>query len=331
MRKYRTVLAGSCVAVACLAAAFPWGGVMQQPAASLVEQVAMQTTWEAGQPAPFQADRAMRYLKQLCAIGPRISGTDGMAKQQQLLKKHFEDLGATVSFQRFEGKQKSQPKPCDMANMIVTWNPKATKRVIFCGHYDTRPIADQEPRRADWTKPFVSANDGASTVAFMMEIAHHMKTAPELKVGLDFIIFDGEEWMFDKERDTFFLGSKYFADQYRDKKPAHTYTAAILLDLFAGKDAEYPVEENSRFHAGALVEDVWKIAAELKVKAFVNRRGLEVQDDHLALNRVGIRAIDIIDFSYPHWHRLTDLPENCSAESMANVAKVLSVWLQRQQ
>ena len=78
------------------------------------------------------------------------------------------------------------------------------------------------------------------------------------------------------------------------------------------------------------MEEVWRIAAQERCAAFLQQRGrTTVEDDHLALNNVGIPAIDIIDFKYPHWHKLTDLPENCSADSMAQVARVLITWLER--
>ncbi|MCE9531110.1 MAG: M28 family peptidase [Planctomycetes bacterium] len=277
---------------------------------------------------PFDGKRAMQYLKDLCAIGPRISGSEGMTKQQTILIKHFEKHGAKVVQQKFEGKQPSQRNAVPMVNLIVTWNPEAKRRVIFCGHYDTRPIADQEPRERDWHKPFLSANDGTSTVAFFMELAHHMKDIP-LQVGLDFVIFDGEEFMYDSMRDRFFLGSIHFADQYKKEPPAHRYIAAVLLDLFAGKDAKFPIEVNSFFLAAEVVDSIWKEAKTQGVNSFVLDRGHEVQDDHLALNRVGIPAIDIIDFDYPHWHKLTDLPEHCSGDKMTEVAKVLTAWVQR--
>jgi Zn-dependent M28 family amino/carboxypeptidase len=244
------------------------------------------------------------------------------------LKKHFEKHGATVTFQKFDGRQPSQKAAVPMANIIVSWNPEAKRRVIFCGHYDTRPIADQEAREKDWRKPFLSANDGTSTMAFMMELAHHMKDLP-LKVGLDFVIFDGEEFINDRERDAFFLGSSYFADQYKKEKREYSYVAAVLLDLFAGKGAKFPIEENSLLFAGPLVEDVWNEAKRQEVGSFLFERGHSVQDDHLALNRAGIPAIDIIDFDYAHWHKLTDLPEHCSGDKMADVAKVLTAWVQR--
>lgn len=277
---------------------------------------------------PFDGARAMQYLKDLCAIGPRISGGEGMKLQQEMLRKHFEKHGAKVTLQKFDGKQPSRKTAVPMANMIVAWHPDAKRRVIFCGHYDTRPIADQEPLARDWRKPFVSANDGTSTTAFLMELAHHMKDLP-VKVGVDFVLFDGEEFINDPQKDVFFLGSERFADRYKREPPEHKYIAAILLDLFAGKDATFPIEENSMLFAGALVEDVWKEAERVGAKSFVFKRGDSVLDDHIALNRAGIPAIDIIDFRYKHWHRLTDTPEQCSGDKMAEVAKVLTAWVQR--
>ena len=99
--------------------------------------------------------------------------------------------------------------------------------------------------------------------------------------------------------------------------------------MVGGKDAQFPIEENSWIDARKLVEAIWSIALSENCPAFKNKIGDRVNDDHIALNRVGIPAIDIIDFSYPHWHRLTDVPENCSADSLAQVAKVLSLWIQR--
>lgn len=285
-------------------------------------------TPEARKAGPFDGERAMKYLTTICDLGPRISASEGMEKQQALIKKHFEDLGAKVTYQKFDGKQPSQPKAVPMVNIIVSFHPDAKTRLMICGHYDTRPIADQETNVRNWRKPFVSANDGGSSVAFMMELGNHIKDLkPEL--GVDFVLFDGEEFIHDRNNDKFFLGSEYFASEYRKGSLGVKYKAAILLDLFAGKGAVYPVEQNSAMLAGPLVEDVWKIAAELKMDMFVQRYGHNVLDDHIALNRAGIPAIDIIDFDYDHWHRLSDTPDKCSAESMANVAAVLMEWLRR--
>jgi len=215
-----------------------------------------------------------------------------------------------------------------MANLIASWHPERLRRVILCSHYDTRPIADQEPDPRQWAQPFLSANDGGSGVALLMELANHLgelKTA----VGVDFVLFDGEETIFDPKRDKYFFGSEHFAQVYRRDRPKHRYVAAVLLDMIAGKNARFPVEPYSAFKAGALVGELWGIASELKCAAFVERTGPAVQDDHLALNQAGIPAVDVIDFSYRHWHRLSDVPDKCDGESMQQVARVLAAWLER--
>lgn len=278
---------------------------------------------------PFDGKRAIKHLEDLCKIGPRISGSAGMKRQQELLKEHFEKLGATVTIQRFEARQFSQRQPVPMANMVISWHSDRERRVLFCGHYDTRPIADQEPDRRKWTQPFVSANDGTSTVAWLMELGRHMKELP-VNVGVDFVIFDGEEFIFEPNRDKYFFGSEHFAEHYRkDGRKKRIYLAGILLDLFAAKDAKYLIEENSAFWAGAVVESIWKTAAELNVPLFRMKRGESINDDHIALNKAGIPTIDIIDMGYVHWHRLSDTPEQCSDIVMEQVAKVLLTWLQR--
>ncbi len=280
-------------------------------------------------PLVINEERTMEYLREICKIGPRISGTEGMKKQQELMKRHFEKLGGKVTFQTFTGRQTGRPA-VEMANMIVSWNPENERRIILCSHYDTRPIADQEQDRSNWEKTFLSANDGGSGVALLMEWANHMKDFKSA-VGIDFVFFDGEEYIFDPRpgRDKYFLGSEYFAGMYRKEQPKYRYIAAVLLDMIGGKNAEFPIERNSWNDANQLVKTIWTIALTENCPAFKNSFGDQISDDHLALNRVGIPAVDIINFKYPHWHRLTDVPENCSGAVMAQVAKVLSLWIER--
>jgi glutaminyl-peptide cyclotransferase len=281
-------------------------------------------------PVPFDARRAMGYLDDVCAIGPRISGSEGMQKQQELLTKHFEKLGGKVELQKFTARQNSQKQPVEMANLIVSWFPERERRVILCSHYDTRPIADQEPDMRKWREPFLSANDGGSGVALLMELGHHMKDL-KTNVGVDFVFFDGEEYVFEPRSDKYFFGSENFGRVYRKDKKCK-YLAAVLMDMIGGKTPHFPVEQNSWFQAGDLVQQLWSIAGELKCTAFegIGNDSPRVEDDHVALFRNGgIPAIDIIDFSYPHWHRLSDLPENCAGAGLEQVARVLSVWIQR--
>ncbi len=299
------------------------------PARKTEKQTAFATDREGAglTPAAFDARRAMKYLRDVCAIGPRMSGTAGMKKQQELLVKHFTALGGKVRKQTFRARQRSQRDAVEMTNLVVSWYPDRERRVILCSHYDTRPIADQERDPRKWREPFLSANDGGSGVALLMELAHHVKDIPT-GVGIDFVFFDGEEYVFEPRTDKYFFGSEHFARIYRTERSQKRYLAAILLDMIGGKNARFPVERNSAFRAGGLVEQVWKIADSQGCTAFVYDMGSEVQDDHLALLAAGIPAIDIIDFSYAHWHRLSDVPENCSPDGLAQVARVLTVWLQ---
>jgi len=310
------------------------GNATPAPAAPREEEALAKNTsreaFAADRDNGFDAQRAMRYLKKVCEIGPRISGTPGMKKQQELLQKHFEACGGKVEFQRFTARQRSRREPVGMANMIVSWQSDRARRVILCSHYDTRPIADQEKDRRKWTDPFLSANDGGSGVALLMELANRMNGL-KTQVGVDFVLFDGEEYIYDprEEGDRYFIGSEHFAQEYKKSRPKHRYVAAVLLDMIAGKSAHFPVERNSWLSAASLVQDLWKIAEEEKCTAFQDEFGPEVRDDHLALNGARIPAVDIIDMSYAHWHRLSDTPANCSADSITQVARVLLTWLAR--
>jgi glutaminyl-peptide cyclotransferase len=283
---------------------------------------------ERATPVEIDGKRFMTYLEAVCAIGPRMSGTSGMKKQQELVAAHFDKLGLAVQKQTFKAKQESVKEPVEMTNMIVSIFPEKKKRVILCSHYDTRPIADQEPDPRKWREPFLSANDGGSGVAFLMELGHHLPKL-KLEVGVDFVLFDGEEFIQDSKRDKYFLGSDYFAQTWKKTPNRPDYAGAILFDMIAGKQAKFPAEGNSNRQAPKLTAEIWRIANELKCRTFANRVGGDVLDDHLQLLEVGIPAIDIIDFSYSHWHRLSDRPENCDPEGPTQVAKVVSVWLQR--
>jgi glutaminyl-peptide cyclotransferase len=292
------------------------------------------------QDVAFDAEKAIKHVKALCDIGPRISATEGMKKQQELIIKHFETTGAKVVKQEFQGKQVSRPQAVPMTNLIFQWNPERTRRVLVCTHYDTRPHADEETNQANWNKPFVSANDGTSGVALLMELGRHMKDLPTT-VGVDFVLFDGEEYVFprfgeDNPRDVYFIGSEHFAKLYQQSKDTrkYAYEGGVLLDLCCADGAKLKVEANSFQAAPKLVQTIWGHAKALGAKSFVYERGFGrdekqgVLDDHLALNKVGIPTVDVIDFDYPDWHKVTDTPDKISPTVTADVAKVLLAWMQ---
>jgi hypothetical protein len=275
----------------------------------------------------FDGKRAFSYLEAICDLGPRISGSPGMTAQQELLEKHFTQLGAQVRFQEFDVPHPTTGQPVRMRNLLVVWDPQASERVLLCCHYDTRPRPDQELIPAHRDKPFIGANDGASGVAVLMELGQQFAAHPPQR-GVDFVFFDGEELVYNKN-DKYFLGSEKFATEYRDHPPqGFRYSAGVLLDLVAGKNITFFYEKNSLRYAPDLTRSIWETAGRLGVREFVPRSKHLVLDDHLALNQIAkIPSCDIIDFDYPHWHKRNDLPAACSEDSLAKVGRVLLAWL----
>ncbi|MCU0880356.1 MAG: M28 family peptidase [Pirellulaceae bacterium] len=284
---------------------------------------------------PFDGQRAYEHLQAICAIGPRVSGTPGMQKQQDLLIAHFEKLGGKVSRQEFAVRHPLDGSRVPMANLIVEWHPERKNRILLCCHYDTRPFPDEDPVNPKGV--FVGANDGASGPALMMVLGEKM-AALEGPYGVDFVLFDGEELVYDKQRDPYFLGSEHFAREYVANPPPHKYKSGVLVDMIADAQLQIFREVNSMrtLPTRQLVSDIWKVAGDLGVKEFIAQTRYEVRDDHIPLNEIAkIPTIDIIDFSYPHprapnyWHTTQDVPANCSALSLAKVGWVLETWLSR--
>ncbi len=283
-------------------------------------------------PAPIDGKRAYGYLKEICAIGPRLAGSDENTRQRKLVADHFKDKGAVVREQQFRAVHPLTGRRLQMANLIGSWNRDRLQRVVIAAHYDTRPNPDQEvdPLRAKL--PFIGANHFASGVALLMEIANHLNDL-ETPWGVDLVLFDGEELVYgnDPYEGEYFLGSSEFARSYVEKRNGRRdkmrYVAGLLLDMVGGTNLQIKQEPNSLNGAPEVVSEVWRVARALGVKSFVARRGREVRDDHLPLLRAGIPTIDLIDFDYPFWHKADDLPENCSAESLADVGRVITAWL----
>lgn len=278
---------------------------------------------------PFDADRAFKHLQTICDLGPRLTASDAMRRQQQLLAKHFEKLGATVELQEFEGSQPSlgtKKFPC--ANLIVRWHPDSKRRVLLGAHYDTRPNADEEPPGRGKQGVFLGANDGASGVALLMELGRQIPKL-DLAVGVDFVCFDAEEYIFDRDVDKYFLGSEHFAKTYKKGPKSYRYDAVVVVDMVGSVDLQLHPDERSAAKAGALVREVWNVARELEIGEFRRQVKYDIIDDHISFQAIGVPAIVLIDFGYPHWHRLSDTPEQCSGKSLQKVSRVLVEWLKR--
>lgn len=281
---------------------------------------------------PFNGARAYGYLAQLCRIGPRPSGSPGMAAQQELLESHFRKLGGTVHRQAFRGKHPVNGRPVEMANLIVQWKPQRLRRILLCAHYDTLPFPMLDKENPYGV--FVGANDGGSGVAILMELAQEM---PELlendqkTFGVDFVFFDAEEFIFHRNH-RYFVGSEYFALAYAGKRLPYKaeYRWGVLLDMVGDADLSLPMERNSLSWRDTrpLVQDIWATARRLGVSEFTPTRGREIRDDHLPLHNTGrIPTCNIIDFDYPPWHTQGDTLDKCSAVSLAKVGWVLREWL----
>jgi glutaminyl-peptide cyclotransferase len=281
-------------------------------------------------PAPIDGQRSYGYLKKICEIGPRVAGSEANTRQRQMVADHFTKLGGKVREQHFRIPHPLTGRDVNMANLIGSWHPDRLQRVLICAHYDTRPRADEEVDPARLDKPFIGANDGASGVALLMEIAHHLDKL-ETPYGVDLVLFDGEELVYgnNPRRGDYFLGSTVFARAYAAQRgrPRMQYVGGILLDMVGGKEMQIKREPNSLDRAPELMREVWAVARQLDARSFSNEIGREVMDDHLPLNQAGIPTIDLIDFDYPHWHKIDDVPENCSAESLAEVGRVVTGWL----
>ncbi len=285
-------------------------------------------------PNPIDGAQAYEYLKQICALGPRLPGSAAMRQQQEMLKKHFEALGGQVSLQEFQARNPLGGDPVPMANLIVQWHPERKERILLCTHYDTRPQADRDPNPALRQREgvFLGANDGGSGTALLMELGRLM---PQLSgdVGVDFVFLDGEEFVYNERRDPYFLGSTWFARQYAQHPPDYRYRWGVLLDMIGDADLQIFQEQHSVAWRDTrpLVEQIWGTAARLGVYEFIPRVKHEVQDDHLPLRNIGrIPTCDIIDFDFPQWHTLADTPRSCSPESLAKVGWVVYEWLKTQ-
>jgi glutaminyl-peptide cyclotransferase len=293
------------------------------------------TNWNV--PAKFDAARAFGYLERIVAFGPRPSGSPAMRDQQAFLKQFFETQGCEVEMQTFDHRHPETGERVEMVNVIARFQPDAKNRYLICAHYDTRPFPDSD--RSDPKGVFVGANDGGSGAAALMEFSHHLSDLPAT-VGVDLVLFDGEELVYQSDRDPYFIGSTYFANQYvieqKNADARRPYIAGVLLDMIGDRELQLYYERNSWNYAREVTLEVWSTAKQLGITAFQPRIRHLVRDDHLPLNTIAkIPTTDLIDFDYPrpglrqqsYWHTTEDTVDKCSGESIVAVIYVLHTWL----
>lgn len=273
-------------------------------------------------PAEFDGDAALRYIQQQLAFGPRIPGTEGHRRMGAWLDSLLRTRADSVVVQRWIHVTR-QGDSLPLVNLIARFNPAATTRLLFLAHWDTRPRADGYAS-TDTLAPVMGANDGGSGVAVLLGMADALKARPST-IGVDLLFVDGEDYG-DFAADTdVLLGSRYYAaHQLEGSKPRF----AVLLDMVGDRDLKFPPEQLSQTAAPEVVDLVWDLARRMgHGQVFVSKDGIELTDDHVPLQQVGIHAIDIIDFSYGpenKWHHSPeDTIDKVSAASLKIVGDVM--------
>ena len=277
----------------------------------------------------FRSDSAFKYIKDQVELGPRVPGTAPHAACHDLIVARLRACGADVTEQDtvFDS---PAGRRVDIRNIIGRFNPSATNRVMLVAHYDTRPWADRDSDPAAYKTPIDGANDGASGVGVLLEMARLIASkAP--RVGVDMLFVDYEDsGSYGGDDAEWCLGSQAYAASLTpsDRRPAF----AILLDMVGGPDARFPREYFSNTYAREVVDLVWRKAAEAGESArFVNSSGGAINDDHVYLLQAGIPAIDIIESANsvtgsfnPTWHTLDDNIKNIDSATLQSVGNVIT-------
>ncbi len=278
------------------------------------------SVWSASGPTRvFDSERAYRDLVRQCDFGPRVPSTPAHAECAQWLTQTLYSCADSVSQQAFVAQVAGRELP--LTNIIATFNPGGERHVLLCAHWDSRPVADRDPDPANRGEPILGANDGASGVAVLLEIARALKREPP-KRRVTIVLFDGEDYGLAWQ--DMCLGSRHFAQEYAGPK----VDWAVLLDMVGDRDLRLAPEKASQQKAPEVVERIWSAAESVGAEAFVRGRGPAVYDDHVWLLRRGIPCIDVIDFEYTYWHTLQDTPDKCSPESLGQVGRTLLAALE---
>ena len=272
----------------------------------------------------FDEDHAFSYLVAQCDFGPRNPGSDGYYACLDYLITELDQSANEIILQDFSYQEQRYNKRYNLENIVARYNPDSEFQTIISAHWDTRPWADQEDLRQDRDQPIIGANDGASGVAILLELAKIMGENPP-PIGVNLVFFDGEDLGVPGENSTYCQGSRFFAKNLPIPRPDE----AINLDMVGDKQLVLPIERYSLEYHPKLVRHLWDRAKDMGLDAFIGRVDYAIYDDHIPLNEIaGIPSIDIIDFKYPNsyanfWHTLNDIPENCSEESLGQVGALM--------
>ena len=290
---------------------------------STASEASVQDSVTAGNSNPFDGNGALAMTQQQCDFGPRVPGTSAHAKCADWLIQTLQASCDTVILQTGTVKT-ARSGNLGIKNIIGIINPDAERRLLLLAHWDTRPWADNDPDPANHDKPVMGANDGASGVGVLLQLARQLKT-DGTSIGVDILLVDAEDMGVDDNEESWGLGTQYWIQ--------HSHVAGykplfgILLDMVGAGDAIFPREYYSVQYAGGFGDMVWRLA---QGSHFANVQGGAVTDDHIFINRAGIPCVDIIDLRSdsntgfcPVWHTISDTMDGISAATLADVGQTL--------
>ena len=282
----------------------------------------------------FSADSAYQYVASQCDFGPRVPGTDAQKACAKWLQNELLRHGATVKLQEGEMTAYNGTK-LPVINIMGSFNPDAKMRVLLISHWDSRPFADNDPDPAKRKQPVMGANDGASGVGILLELAR-LCNEKLPQVGIDIFLTDAEDygapddWKGTHDEKWWALGTQMWCKQAA--KEGYRAQYGILLDMVGSADATFYREYYSERYASSFVNEIWQTAARLGYgDLFINQGGGGVTDDHVFVNRMlQIPCVDIIDTRTdtdgtfcPEWHTTYDTIDNISRETLGKVGRVL--------
>ena len=284
----------------------------------------------------FNADSAFAYTKAQVDFGPRIPSTPAHAKCADYLVSKLKSFGAEVAVQQATTKT-YDGKTHQLKNIIAAFSPEKKQRVLVTAHWDARPFSDEDPNMGMRDKHFDAANDGASGVAVILEMARQIQQK-QPEVGVDFILWDLEDYGSANDETqhetTWCLGSQHWAKNLSANITKPLY--AINLDMVGGSNAQFTQDEVSRKYAPNVVSKVWSIAGEIGYgNYFINVTSGTLIDDHYWINQAGIPAIDIIHYSdatgfYSNWHTQLDNLNNIDRNTLKAVGQTVLETIYRE-
>ncbi len=285
----------------------------------------------------FDADSAFAFCAAQCDFGPRTMNSKAHDLCGEWIINKFKEYGCEVIPQQatLTGYDGTQLKAM---NIIASYRPELSERVLLCAHWDSRPWADNDPDSTNWHTPIMAANDGASGVAVMLEIARLLKSdTTKLNVGVDFVCFDAEDWgvpMWSDARyddSSWALGAQHWS--LTPHKERYTARFGILLDMVGGQGAQFWKESTSLQYAKDIVKKVWNAAKTVGYGSyFPEKEGGMITDDHVPVNEnAKIPTIDIIPYypdcqqsSFgPTWHTISDDMEHIDKNTLKAVGQTL--------